>query len=69
MALRPPERSRAAVRRGPSLNLRRGRKIFRKMVFARKVEVSEGGKQWRGEEKKEKKTKERGKNFLFSVLV
>ena len=62
-------KARAAVRRGPSSNLRRGRKIFRKMVFARKVvEVSEGGKQWRGE-KKEKKTKERGKNFLFSVLV
>ena len=63
-------KARAAVRRGPSSNLRRGRKIFRKMVFVRKVvEISEGGKQWRGEEKKEKKTKERGKNFLFSVLV
>ena len=38
-------KARAAVRRGPSSNLRRGRKIFRKMVFARKVvEVSEGGK-------------------------
>ena len=40
------------------------------MVFARKGgEVSKGGNQWKGEEKKEKKTKERGKNFLFSVLV
>ena len=47
-------KARAAVRRGPSSNLRRGRKIFRKMVFARKVvEVSEGGAMERG--RKERK--------------